>query len=400
MTGMLIDSPFNPGSGLSPPFLAGRSEEQMLLKNYLRRLQSNRGAPHDVLVVGPRGNGKTVLLDWFENTIGTATAATGYGIDALFVTPEQLGEPADLLRKLTPEDKFKPDEIGFDVKLIRATWSTARTEAFLADALIARCRKRALVLMIDEAHTLDPEVGRALLNASQHARRKGPFLLVLAGTPGLPSHLDAMGATFWDRGKQVGIGLLDKVGAEQALTKPFEDEAGITFEAAALDEALGASQHYPYFLQLWGDALWAAAATNDERQVDPAVAGRVTVIGMSEVEQAQPEFEQEQAVYYEQRRQQLEDQGLLPAAAAVGQAYVGRHTISENEVDKVLTDVAVVSSRCPRDFRLVLRDMGYIWSPPGAEDNYEPGIPILMNYIMRKVRLSPGDGPAEGPAPA
>ena len=153
MTGMLIDSPFNPGSGLSPPFLAGRSEEQMLLKNYLRRLQSNRGAPHDVLVVGPRGNGKTVLLDWFENTIGAATAATGDGIDALFVTPEQLGEPADLLRKLTPEDKFKPDEIGFDVKLIRATWSTARTEAFLADALIARCRKRALVLMIDEAHT-------------------------------------------------------------------------------------------------------------------------------------------------------------------------------------------------------------------------------------------------------
>ena len=91
---------------------------------------------------------------------------------------------------------------------------------------------------------------------------------------------------------------------------------------------------------------------------------------------------------------------FCPRPRAVGQAYVGRHTISENEVDKVLTDVAAVSSRHPRDFRLVLRDMGYIWSPPGAEDNYEPGIPTLMNYIMRKVRLYPGDGSAKGPAPA
>ena len=55
-------------------------------------------------------------------------------------TPEQILEPEALLRKLVPEGKFKPDEIGFDIKVIKAAWSNARPEEFLTDALIARCR--------------------------------------------------------------------------------------------------------------------------------------------------------------------------------------------------------------------------------------------------------------------
>ena len=66
--------------------------------------------------------------------------------------------------------------------------------------LTARCSRRPLVLLLDEAHTLESEVGRALLNASQAVSSEAPFLLVMAGTPGLQPRLNTMSATVWQPG--------------------------------------------------------------------------------------------------------------------------------------------------------------------------------------------------------
>ena len=119
------------------------------------------------------------------------------------------------------------------------------------------CSWRAAVLL-DEAHTLDLDVGTALLNASQQVRgARAPFLLVLAGTPGLPAHLDGMNASFWSRlGEgELGIGRLSDEAAKQALTEPL-DAHGVDIDAEALAFVVAQSQCYPYFVQLWGDALW------------------------------------------------------------------------------------------------------------------------------------------------
>ena len=51
---------------------------------------------------------------------------------------------------------------------------------------------------------LDVDVGRDLLNLSQEVRSRAPFLLVLAGTPNLPAHLNRMDASFWKPGGTVG----------------------------------------------------------------------------------------------------------------------------------------------------------------------------------------------------
>ena len=48
-------SPFVPGRGGLPPYLAGRDNEQHALKGLLAYLEHGRGAPRDVIVVGPRG---------------------------------------------------------------------------------------------------------------------------------------------------------------------------------------------------------------------------------------------------------------------------------------------------------------------------------------------------------
>ena len=53
----------------------------------------------------------------------------------------------------------------------------------LEDALSDRLTGKSLILLFDEAHNLDPEVGHALLNGVQDVGRTAPLVLVLAGTP-------------------------------------------------------------------------------------------------------------------------------------------------------------------------------------------------------------------------
>jgi len=60
---------FTPGSGAIPPYLAGRSREQGVLGEQLELVASGASPPADVLLIGPRGNGKTALLGWFRNKI-------------------------------------------------------------------------------------------------------------------------------------------------------------------------------------------------------------------------------------------------------------------------------------------------------------------------------------------
>ena len=57
-------NPFVPGQGLIPPYLAGREAEQSLLARLLDVIAEGSAPEADVILYGPRGNGKTVLLEW------------------------------------------------------------------------------------------------------------------------------------------------------------------------------------------------------------------------------------------------------------------------------------------------------------------------------------------------
>ena len=111
--------------------------------------------------------------------------------------------------------------------------------------LTARCRRKPLAALVDEAHTLDLEVGRTLLNASQQVRADAPFLLILAGTPGLAAHLGAMNASFWSRlGEgRLGIGLLSDAAARAALNEPLAAH-GEGIDADALATVVEESQRF------------------------------------------------------------------------------------------------------------------------------------------------------------
>ena len=351
----------------------------------LAYVEAGRGAPRDVVLCGPRGNGKTVLLRWFQREI----EARDRQIELLWRTPSDLPTVDALATTLVPPGRFRsvlPDTLSLSVGVGRAGWNLRNNPGTLAELLTVRCEQRPLVVLLDEAHTLEPVVGQALLNASQSVSGVAPFLLVLAGTPGLEPRLHAMSATFWDRAEHLAIGLLERDASADALTRPFGAETpSVTFEEAALQQVLDDSQCYPYFLQLFGAALWDAIAADSKRIIDEAIVAYATAT-----------FNEKKGTYYRHRRNELQRAGLLKVAAALADAFGDRTTMTQTAVDETIVrarpdDVpgrpndTHGSEPLDRASAIRVRDhlaaVGYVWNPPGENDVWRPGIPSLMRHI-------------------
>ena len=371
---------FKAGDGATPPALTGRTAEQAVLRRCLAGLSHGEAPPHNVVLLGPRGNGKTALLGWFQQ----ACAGNEPGVEVLSLTPSTLADWAALVDALAPRRrlaKLLPRKIGA-MSNGTAEWTRDNGPRDLAAALIARCRRRPLVVLLDEAHTLPLDAGAALLNTSQQVRgAAAPFLLVLAGTPGLSSHLNAMDASFWPRLGQglLGIGRLSEDAARQALSEPLA-EHGVDIDAEALAVVVAESQCHPYFVQLWGDALWQrhlAAGTNS------------ITVGCARA--VAPEVTAQMADYYRQRFTELEAENLVPAAVAVAKLFEcnGAADASDQAVDAALADAGAADAGARFATRQALNRLGYIWQPPNqqAPARWGPGIPSLMAHVLRQAAV-------------
>ena len=377
---------FAPGTGATPPALTGRGEEQAVLSRCLAALAGGKAPAHDVVLVGPRGNGKTVLLNWFARECRSSSGR----VDAITLTPADVGDRQALVEALVPRRalaKLLPKKIAI-ASVGSAEWTTSTGPRSIAGALTARCRRRPLAVLLDEAQVLDVEVGGVLLNASQQVRVHAPFLLVLAGTPGLPRHLDAMDASFWSRLADglLGIGRLDEDAAKAALTRPLLPRE-VSIESDALATAAEHSQCYPYFVQLWGDALWKRhLATGVDR------------LSGADVAAAMPQVAAEVTNYYQVRYAELEAAGLVAAAAAVAPLFQGgpNEGASNQAIDEALAAAGMDAEKERYQAREALNDLGYIWRPPNQLPPvvWRAGIPSLMTHVLAHApkKHTPGRG--------
>ena len=364
---------FRPGDGALPPALLGREAQQDVLSRCLADLVAGSAPPHNVVLLGPRGNGKTALLNWFS------AACARQLVDVVALTPQSILSREELVDALAPRRaiaKWLPRRVGV-AALGSAEWQPdGSARKGLNRALIARSRKRPLAVLLDEAHALALDVGGTLLNASQQVRAQAPFLLVLAGTPGLPDRLSAMDASFWSRLGEglLPVGRLDEAAAREALVQPLAAHR-VGIYSDALRAVVDHSQRYPYFIQLWGDALWKQH-----------VATGATHITTDWVSRARPGVVARVADYYQSRYRELRAEGLLDAAATIASFFQARMdaTAPERELEAALADAGIEDAADRFATLANLNRLGYVWCPPGQVPPvaWGAGIPALMTYIL------------------
>ena len=361
--------PFMPGAGSLPPYLAGRVREQTKIESILDILRRGKPPPSALIFFGPRGNGKTALLNW------TRLQALKRRIKVISIGTAEVRTEESLLNQLS-SDTWWTGLIeavswqGAEVRL-RRSGASATTKA------LARLARRApTILLIDEAHTLDAKVGGLLLQGAQTvALEGGPLLLILAGTPNLKKNLRRIHATFWERSAIHPLRRLDQTASSEAIRIPFQ-QAGKEIAADALESVVADSQGYPFFLQLWGKELWDQVCQSSRP------------IGTADVNRVRPDLEFTRNSFYLERYCELDDSGLVAPAVALAEAYAGIESLDKTKVDEVLkaaieADGQTVTSERLMQVREELHNLGYVWSPGGArKDLYFCGIPSLMSFVV------------------
>ena len=363
-----VRGPFRPGSGSPPPYLAGREDEQAFLLDLLADLENGIPPPADVVLHGPRGNGKTSLLAWLEEE-----AASRSMLDGVFLNPSQCrtGEAfAARLLSASWRKRLSPTESSVECLTLRPGEGPVPAAD---EVLAARASRRPLLLVLDEAHTVTAAVGNFLLNASRMVRRRLPFLLVLAGTPGLRRHLGRMGASFWSRSHAVPIGRLDPDDSAAAIERPLREE-GVGLDREARDRIVNESHGYPYFLQLWGQVVWQRL----RNAVGPARRVTETI-----VDAARPDFDSQKDFYFQERYTEFLGLDRLPSALAVAEAFRDQPLLDDARMQQAVHRGLGAEAARAEVLGTVdtFESLGYIWRAGGTL-RWEPGIPSLMTHIL------------------
>src|SRR5680860_1185773 len=286
-------SPYTPGAGHTPPVLAGRDgllrDWQLVLNDILA---GGRVRAQDMILVGPRGVGKTVTVSAFAKLakdqgfeVVNLQAVSGHTglVEALLQRARtRLAEEAGPWQRARkafervggvnlsvagfggaisthPQDQAAP---GLDAGTL------ADALAKLAAEVSNDTHSGGLLVTVDELQVASgPDL--ALLAATLHRLNVDhPSAAVLFAGTGLPFTPDALrkaGVTHPDRLFVLeSIPLtLEHEDARYAVVEPAR-QAGVVWTPEAADSMVEASNGYPAHLQLFAHATWTAAAGPDQ----------------------------------------------------------------------------------------------------------------------------------------
>ena len=378
------DNPFQAGTGHVPAPLAGRKDETELLALVLNRLRSPRARtwgelakpPYPpVKIVGPRGVGKTALLNW------TKRQARERGVR--FVSCEGLrpNEADFSMRKLLGDISFFQRAFGWikGFSLSAAEKFGAGVELSQATAAFTgvaggAVRRRPLLLVMDEVQHYDLALLRAVLQGSQKLIGEGyPLGMVLAGTPGLDSHLAKAESTFIARCDKIYINTLSDEATREALADPFR-QLGAAVAPDALEAMAAQTDNYPYFIQFVGREVWRAMTKAGRRDVDAGL-----------VRQIEEKARKGRLSIHTQAYDRIANGGLLPQARQVMDMLDrnGGEMEEEDLIGALMEANAGVDDKRAREICASLREDGFIWT---VDDETAPGIPSFFNYFRAKQR--------------
>ena len=257
-----MDSPFRPGFGKNPPFLAGRGPalEQLRMGLEIGQWPQERG----ILMTGLRGVGKTVMLNHAEDLAREAgwrviseTASEGF-----FSRIVSVHLPA-MLNEVAPGPKFRVTGVEIaGLGSITVQYADGREETPTFRSMVTELLEHlgggaGILFSIDEVNAASAEGFAVFAGEYQHlVREDREVAFVGAGVQGeVRTLLSQRSATFLRRCVNIEIGLLSFPDTIEAFRKPIFD-AGRTATDEVIDYMARASQGYPFLVQSIGDIAW------------------------------------------------------------------------------------------------------------------------------------------------
>ena len=389
-----IRNPYAPGAGTRPPEMAGRDETREKARVALERIRAGRSS-RNLIMIGLRGVGKTVLLDRMREDAETN------GILALPIeAPENRSLPAMLapplsaaLRKLSRREaaaylaaRALRALSGF-VGSLELTYGAIgvrlapNSEPGLADSgdlehdlaelmeavgEAAKSAETCIVLMVDELQYVKEDELAALIAALHRTAQRGlPITMVGAGLPQLRGQLGRAKSYAERLFEFPEIGALSHEDARRAIAKPAHNE-GVEIEDRAMNEIVKSTERYPYFLQVWGKHVWDVAERSPITLSDVRIASEYATDDLD-------------ASFFLVRFDRLThaERRYMRAMSEIGP---GPHR--SGDIAEVLA--RTVQSIAPTRSSLI--NKGMIWSPSHGDTAFT--VPMFDGFMRR---IMPGD---------
>ncbi len=288
-----MTNPFTPTFGVTPPLLVGRGN---VLDEFSLALDGGVGDPaRAMLLTGVRGAGKTVALNACEDqahrrgwAVISETVRPGL-VDELTSSrlPELLAEVADDATH-SAVTAVNVMAAGFGGGVTRQRSEKYPVNASLRSQLtqladLYGARGGGVLVSLDEVHRAATEDLRVIAHTIQHMFREGrPVAFIGAGPPAAIEHVlnDAV-LTFLRRAERFTLGAVSYADVELAIRTPIEN-SGRKITDGALAAAAGATQGYPFLVQLVGYQMWSVAPDEPvitEKQADFGIDRAVRRVG-------------------------------------------------------------------------------------------------------------------------
>lgn len=365
-------NPFRPGMGRVPPDFGGREPALRRAKVVVDRLARAAAAP-PVLYRGVRGVGKTALLAYVrqqaeQRGVHTIALEADRGDTDLTAARETLRRGAvdlahdaddDVLRRCASLRRGRDGSVE-----ARTSGTAAATvERIVADlGLLGAAAGRGILLTVDEVQEAEQVLLKPLLRAAHLASQQDrPLGVLLSGLPSAAETLFDEGQTYTERLERLELGLLDHDGTVEAVRRPFAREAGALVDGHVLDLVHEESGGYPWFVQLWGAALWDTARAPDHVDLEDARAAGVEV------------HERVQAFFADRWRRVPTGRGTLLAVALAeqgGDAEMGD-----------LTEVLDLTHQALSPARRDLVERGLCWAPVRGRLAFT--VPGFADWVVR-----------------
>lgn len=282
-------NPFTATVGKTPLVLAGRSE---YLHDFDAAIQDGPGSHERIsIITGPRGIGKTVLLNEFEAVAKThswhvisETTTRGFNDrirDRAFRLLQDLSD--EPTRRLSG---IKLPSLGFETEAIPSFSPTPTLRSVLEELfdrqaeLDTRLNQEpvGLLITLDELHYAHMDEIIEFGTTIQHlVREDREIAIAMAGIPGAVKPLLAADegrnpVTFLRRANKIETGMVPIEEVRTALEKTTE-QVGVSWTPQALDIATKATGGYPFMIQLVGQHAFRNYTGNaiDEEAVSRGV---------------------------------------------------------------------------------------------------------------------------------